>query len=478
MSFATKAEVSRLKAKNFFNRFIKSLKQKKISTQVAITYALVLFASMLIANFFTNAGMRYLFHHQAARAIEISLDRMMNLDEDELNKELWNTSAAFSGVIVRVKDDTGNLISDNNPHFPSTDRMLKYVVKDRPFFAIKGYELIETRHSFFYYTEVPVGIGEQIYYIQLFKTITFEKEFLDYMSWVSFLLSMLGVILAIVAGYFFMKKVLKPLHHVTETAREISAGDMHRRLKIEDTGAEVIELSESFNFMLDNINESFARQRQFISDASHELRTPITIIDGYVQILEKFGAKNKELFDESIGAIKNATGSMKNLLETLLFLARADQGVQTLNKVDVDIEEILKSVVNSYNNSRVKFFSDGNFNMTGDPTALKKMFGVILDNAIKYSTDDVTVKLKIEGNTATVDFIDKGIGISSGDKKKIFDRFFRADKVRTKSDEDNSIGLGLPVAQWIADNHGIKFEIESELDKGTSFKCVIEIPNT
>ncbi len=163
---------------------------------------------------------------------------------------------------------------------------------------------------------------------------------------------------------------------------------------------------------------------------------------------------------------------MKNLLETLLFLARADKGEQPLNKVDVDISEILKSAVD--NNSRVKFFCEGNFHMTGDPTALKKMFSLILDNAIKYSADDVTVELKIFGDTAIVSFIDKGIGISADDKKKIFDRFFRADKVRTKSDEDNSVGLGLSVAKWIADNHGIKFEVESELDKGTTFQCVIK----
>lgn len=472
MSFATEAETSRFTVQNFFKRFLKNLKQKKISTQVAITYALVLFASMLIANFFTNAGMRYLFHHQAARAIEISLNRMLDLNEDELNKELLNTNAAFSGVIVRVKDENGILISDNSPHFPATDRMLKYVVKDRPFFASEGYELIETRHSLFYYKEVPVEIGDEVYYVELFKTITFEKEFLEYMAWVSFLLNLLGIILAIVVGYFFLKKVLKPLRRVTETAREISAGDMNQRLKVEDAGAEVIELSESFNFMLDKINENFIQQRQFLSDASHELRTPVTIIDGYAHILEKFGAKNSELLAESISAIKNATDGMKNLLETLLFLARADKGEQPLNKVDVDISEILKSAVD--NNSRVKFFCEGKFYMTGDPTTLKKMFSLILDNAIKYSTDDVTVELKIFGDTAIVSFIDKGIGISDDDKKKIFDRFFRADKVRTKSDEDNSVGLGLSVAKWIADNHGIKFEVESELDKGTTFQCVIK----
>ena len=101
------------------------------------------------------------------------------------------------------------------------------------------------------------------------------------------------------------------------------------------------------------------------------------------------------------------------------------------------------------------------------------MFAAILDNALKYSDDDVTVELKIFGDKATVNFIDKGIGISPDDKKKVFDRFFRADKVRTKSDNNKSVGLGLSIAKWIADSHGIKIDIESELGKGSTFICKI-----
>ena len=459
--------------KNFFQRIADSFKQKKISTQVTLTYVAILLVTMMISNFGTNTGIRYLFFHQAARAIEISFNRMNRDIADGNGEKILNVDAALSGVIIRINDAQGNLIADNSPNFPTTERMLTHIKKDRPFFAHDGYELIETPHSLFYYKEIPVEFNGKIYNVHMFKTITFEKELLDYLGWLNFLLDVFAAGLAIIAGYFLIKKVLTPLRQVSETAREISAGNMDRRLDIDGTGNEVVELAESFNFMLDKINESFARQKQFVADVSHELRTPVTIIDGYAEILEKFGTRDKELFNESATAIKNESENMKSILESLLFLTRADQGEMPLNKVDADIEEILNDVIQAAKSSRVKFLSDGGFTINGDITALKKMFAAILDNALKYSDDDVTVELKIFGDKATVNFIDKGIGISPDDKKKVFDRFFRADKVRTKSDNNKSVGLGLSIAKWIADSHGIKIDIESELGKGSTFICKI-----
>ena len=454
-----------------FGRLKKFFKQKKISSQVTITYALILFAVMIISNFFTNAGIQYLFYHQAARAIEISVNHMMK-DVDS-REALLNMNATFSGVIVRIKDSEGNLIKDSSPHFPPTEKMLTRIVKDKPFFAEKDFSLIETPHALFYYKEIPFEVDGEIFNVQIFKTITFEKQLISYMSVGSLILDFVGLILAVVAGYFFMRKVLRPLKNITETAREISAGNMEKRLAVEGSGNEVVELSASFNFMLDKIHETFTRQRQFISDASHELRTPLTVIDGYAEILKKFGAKDKELFDESTAVIRSETENLKNLVESLLFFARADNGEQTLNKISVDVEKILREVVKSFDNRRVEFLSDGNFEMLGDEAALKKMFAAILDNALKYSDDKVFVQLKIFADTAQVHIIDNGMGISAEDREKIFDRFFRVDKSRTNSENENSVGLGLSVAKWIADNHDIKIKIDGELGKGTDF--ILEI---
>lgn len=216
-------------------------------------------------------------------------------------------------------------------------------------------------------------------------------------------------------------------------------------------------------------------QKKFIADISHELRTPITVIKNYVEILENFGAEDPKLFHESMTAIKIAAENMQNLVESLLFLARADENTHSLQKISVELNEILESVVKLSKNPRVKIIFGEKFHFMGDPEFLKKMFGEFLKNSLLYSKGKVTVEIHAEKNFATVKFIDMGIGISAEDIEKIFDRFYRADKSRTKlDDKKNSPGLGLTIAKWIADRHEIKINVESELGKGSTFELVIE----
>ena len=137
--------------------------------------------------------------------------------------------------------------------------------------------------------------------------------------------------------------------------------------------------------MIVNITENITRQKKFIADVSHELRTPITVIKNYVEILENFGADDPALFKESMSAIKIAAENMQNLVESLLFLARADEQTHTLQKIPVEINELLKSVVQGFKNPRIEIFTGENFIFTGDPEFLKKMFGEILKNSLTYS---------------------------------------------------------------------------------------------
>ncbi|MBR6012718.1 MAG: HAMP domain-containing histidine kinase [Selenomonadaceae bacterium] len=226
--------------------------------------------------------------------------------------------------------------------------------------------------------------------------------------------------------------------------------------------------------MILNAKENITRQKKFIADVSHELRTPITVIKNYVEILENFGADDPALFKESMSAIKTAAENMQNLVESLLFLARADENTHTLQKVSVEINEILKSVVKNFKNPRVEFVTGEKFNFTGDPEFLKKMFGEILKNSLLYSKEKVIVEILTENNSAVVKFIDRGIGISENEIDRIFDRFYRADKSRTKiDDQKNSPGLGLPIAKWIADQHDIKINVQSRLGEGTTFEFEI-----
>ena len=218
-------------------------------------------------------------------------------------------------------------------------------------------------------------------------------------------------------------------------------------------------------------------QQRFVNDVSHELRTPLTIIRGYVDLLETCGAEDPDLFKEAVTSIKKSAQNMQSLVESLLFLARADQGYQPLTKVPVDLDDLLKKCVEAYRSPRVQITKITPCQIEGDVAFLKKMFGAFLDNALRYSTSDtlVRVELTTAGDLAILKFIDKGIGIQKEDREKIFDRFYRTDKARTKlSDSESSVGLGLSVAKWIADRHNIKISVRSRPGVGSTF--VLKIP--
>ena len=220
----------------------------------------------------------------------------------------------------------------------------------------------------------------------------------------------------------------------------------------------------------------FLRQQRFINDVSHELRTPLTIIRGYVDLLETCGADDPELFKEAVTSIKKSAQNMQSLVESLLFLARADQGRQPLTKVPVDLDEILKKFVESYRSPRVQLTKLMPCKILADTEFIKKMLAAFLNNALCYSPPDTPVKVELtaSGDLATLKFIDRGVGIPKEDCAKIFDRFYRTDKARTKLDDvESSVGLGLSVAKWIADRHDIAIKVKSKLGEGSTFTLTI-----
>lgn len=221
-------------------------------------------------------------------------------------------------------------------------------------------------------------------------------------------------------------------------------------------------------------SESLLRQQRFVNDVSHELRTPLTIIRGYVDLLESYGASDPELFKEAVTSIKNSAQNMQNLVEGLLFLARADQGRQPLTKVPVDLDDLLKKFIEAYHSPRVKVSKLPPCKILADGEFLKKMFAAFLDNALRYSTGAVKVEMTTTNDAAILKFIDKGIGIAKEDSEKIFERFYRTDKARTKiSDKESSVGLGLAVAKWIADRHDIEISVKSKPGEGSTFTLTI-----
>ena len=236
-------------------------------------------------------------------------------------------------------------------------------------------------------------------------------------------------------------------------------------------------LETAVNNLIVRMHNTYRQQVRFVDDASHELRTPIAVIGGYADMLDRWGKDDEQVLEESIRAIKTETEHMRTLVEQLLFLARGDAGRQKLDRKRIDMTEVLREV---WEESRmidegheyVLKPSEPAFVM-GDAALLKQAVRILTDNAVKYSPEGsrITFRACREGGNVCVDVQDNGIGVSRADAERMFDRFYRADAARNS--ETGGSGLGLSIARWIVERHGGSFRVISREEIGTRVTIVL-----
>ncbi|MFA9422561.1 MAG: sensor histidine kinase [Sedimentibacter sp.] len=272
-------------------------------------------------------------------------------------------------------------------------------------------------------------------------------------------------------------KLIGPIKNMTEITKTITVNNINTRLDIKGTQDELKELSQTFNEMMDRIEEGYKTQQQFVSDASHELRTPIAVIKGYVNMLDRWGKNDKSVLEESISAIKNETESMQDLIEKLLFIARSDKSTLAFTKEDFKISLVLNEIeketkmIDSKHNFYFKFYEDAN--IYGDIKRIKQAIRILIDNAMKFTPQEgyIMVSSFIQDDYYVIRVEDTGIGIEKKDLGKIFKRLYRAEQSRSK--EIGGYGLGLSIAKIIVLGHKGKIKVKSTLGKGSEFSILL-----
>jgi two-component system, OmpR family, sensor histidine kinase ArlS len=320
---------------------------------------------------------------------------------------------------------------------------------------------------------------DNTYRIQIIKSLSRETEYSLILGLILAIIDLLIISLSIMSGSKTSKRVLKPIESMTDTVKKISISKLSTRLNLEGSQDELKDLSETFNNMLDRLQQSIEKENQFVSDASHELRTPIAVILGYVNLLDRWGKNDKEILEEGITAIKKEAENMKDLVEKLLFLARADKNTQIIDKEDFDISKILEEVVKETkmidNNHDISYEGQKAIIINGDIKLIKEMFRIFIDNSIKYTKPGGFIKItsSLNNDKVLLCISDNGIGIKKEDLPYIFDRFYRSDKSRTKKSGGN--GLGLSIAKWIVMIHSGSISVESKLNCGTKIFIELEV---
>jgi heavy metal sensor kinase len=285
---------------------------------------------------------------------------------------------------------------------------------------------------------------------------------------------------AAAGGYWLSRRALSPVDALVRTARQVSGTNLNSRLQKLQTGDELQRLSDTLNEMLDRIESAFLRITEFTADASHELRTPVSLIRTEAELALRRSRGEAE-YRESLRHILLEAERTTVLIEQLLSLAHADSGRETLRLQPVDLRQTLRSVVDGWQQvatiRNLQFSASldvPDFFVMGDETLLRRLADILLDNAFKYTSAPGSVHLSLapHGNGAVITVEDSGVGIAEEDQKKIFERFYRVDKARSRV--QGGAGLGLAIAQWIVTQHRGSIGVESRSGEGAIFR--VELP--
>ena len=450
---------------------IRMIKLTKLSWKLTLLYALLFVTILVVLNTSVLYGVEFFLVNQAIQKVDSisnAVEKRITGTNSELmtlnDPEIISESKEDHSLNIKVAESSGNIVNAsenfNTMGAPMTDHMntVRKIESGVLHFVVKN--------------TVVIDGGKVKAYIQISQNIEKEYTFLEILFILMVFADMVGIIFSLFAGYLLSKRMLKPIDKMTKAASKIGLSDLSARIEVSLANDELSRLAKTFNEMLDRIKASFEKQGRFVADASHELRTPVSIIQGYIGMMDRWGKKDEKVLQESIDAIKKETLSMAVMIERLLFLARGDYGSQLLQKTRFSIDEMMEEITieSSIMASGRNFSFQGckGLELFADRRMIKQMFRALLDNSIKFTPVEGNINLLYTGDKENIVFsvIDTGIGIPEEEKEQIFERFYRVDKARAR--ETGGSGLGLSIVKWIVDVHEGKINIESIEGKGTS----------
>lgn len=279
--------------------------------------------------------------------------------------------------------------------------------------------------------------------------------------------------LGTLGGWVLARRSLSPIGYIASKTKTITSKNLSERLQARGTGDEMDELIQTINEMIARLEDSFKRISEFTADASHELKTPICALKGEAEVLLS-KARTLEEYQEGVAQFIERFDYMNRMINDLILLSKADASQGELKMIPLRLDTLINDlaplfqILAEQKGLALKIGPTEEVMVKGDKLRLQQLFTNLIDNAIKYTLKgSIQISLEKNKETAIVRIHDTGIGIPKDERENIFKRFYRVDKSRSR--DKGGIGLGLSIAQWIAQAHQGKIEVESELNKGSTF---------
>ncbi|MCG3401419.1 HAMP domain-containing histidine kinase [Staphylococcus massiliensis] len=446
----------------------------KLGTRIQI-YTTVTTIFVIIC---TNIVVYFTYKHYALndeigqlenRAVNI-MKEIKNDDAKDIQTEAIIQSHILSDGYISIVDKKDHSIMQI-----STD--VKYKNLARPFQNRQYQKIVHTKDNHFALVSIPlIWKNGEVVNLQIFENVNFKYDSFSTLRWILLLSSLMLLVIIYVLNRIITSVITNPIHHLIDKMHEIERTNNYSHIDVNERDSKELKaLSVSFNDMMDELKSHDERQQVFIMNASHELKTPITVIHSYSKMLKRFGKTKPDILEEGLTAIHDEGLKMKYLTEQLLDFTNYTHSEQALNFKRENLTKLTSEIVTTLDHvydTEVKFEGPEEDVYTCiDKKSYQQLMRIFLDNAYKYSEDVIRVVMEETKTHIYVHIVDKGIGIPEADIPHIFTRFYRVDKARAR--QTGGTGLGLAIAKEIAKNNQIQLHVKSELTVGTTFTLEI-----
>jgi heavy metal sensor kinase len=462
------------------------VKQRSIGFRLAAWYFLVLGCGLAAFSIVAWFAMQASIYHaiddelrDRVRGVAKFMDlQTASLSIPEIRDEFREHSVLGpGGDLFQVCDQDGQWLYRSVPLESNNVAIVRPGVLNAPRFETVR---VQGRSLRFYSRRIDVN--GRPYTVQVAAPMHEAFEALDRFRLLLLFAAPLLLIAASAGGYWLSTRALSPVDEISRTAQRISIENLADRLPVSQTGDQLQRLSETLNAMLSRLDASVRRITQFTADASHELRAPVSLIRTTAEVAVQRKDRTADEYFGALEEILEESERTSEVVDSLMLLARADSGKETFECVGADACAVVREAADqgeklarNYGLAFAVSLPNTPVPIQADSNALRRALLILIDNAVKYTPTGGSVRVNLEKSKdfALVSVSDTGIGITKADLPHIFDRFWRADKARSR--EEGGAGLGLSIAKWIVEMHRGSIGVESDLGKGSTFNLLVPL---
>ncbi|MCD8238092.1 MAG: HAMP domain-containing histidine kinase [Clostridiales bacterium] len=459
--------------KTMKNKISNAFRRMPIGKKITYIYAGIFSVSLIITSIFIFTNLWYYYRDNSKKELVNAIEDIEEFIENdgEVTVENINSIIGDKNIEARIIINSG--ITPPAATNPKMNPDTTHNGSSRN--GLRSYEFMGEKYL---YSEKFLHHNGNTYMIQVFRLYEYETNTLSFFALLFIVVNLLGIVAAYLIGVLISRKFLKPVTDITKTADKISISDLNLRIPVPEAEDELRTLTLTFNDMIERLEESFNNQKQFISDASHELRTPISVIQGYANLISRWGKSDPDVLDESIASIKSETEYMSGMINQMLYLAKSEKKETEVKKAVFNLSELVSDIQKDFSamdtDAVMTCQIEGDYIFYGDENLIKQLIYIFIENAVKYGKPEnkkIRLSLWEENSDIVIEIADNGIGIPEEDQSRIFERFYRGDKSRNK--EIPGTGLGLSIGKWIAEAHNGKITVASKLGEGTAFRVIL-----